>query len=1022
MNKPLKVALISLGSIVGLLVVAIFLVITFVVSKDQLTKTVKDVAAEMVTCPTDVGEVELTFFSSFPDVSLCINDLSVINPMEGAQSDTVLYVHRLFAKIDVMAYLRNGDINISGFTLQQAQANLFVNEDSVPNYDVFKIEADTTQQTDESSEAISLDQISLHNIDIEQLSATYLDRAHEMEARGKRVNLSLNTDADLQKLTGGGDIDLEIGELFYSDSLNYAQLADLRVNNVHVFYDGTDASLRLPHLSVGSQEYLLSGELALLAKIWGMELDDVEATWQNGRPTLRSLTSLDSSMVTMGNEDLMNISTGAVAIDMPLSSTADLWTSTMDTRVERLSLSTDADGTLADRLDIHTRFTASTNTLFNDFFVRDMTTEVGSQKCSGQAHVDMTDTTLIRTELDITLGATTVADLLALVPQAYRAALKGMEVDARLSDSHIVAKANIGQELQLEQVSVQSDVTQLSYSDDTNMRCAIDRLGAKVAYPAGKRGKEFSIDAELDKLDFSMADDSTNMHVQIPAGSAMVLLRDDIIQGRDPRLDVQFDLERLQLAMGDTVQVEIGAPSGNANVDMASVKQCIKVDAKAGLKSLALRMGEGLKGATGTAQLTLQCLYDERQKDALDMLQPVADFTLADGRFDIDGIPYPVELPVLKATFSQQQATLSDCQLHLGNSQLNLKGVVRNIGDWLKERAMLEGQLSLQSPLVDVGQLMDLTSGIGCEEETPEATAAADDAAEASATTTDMAEADPFMVPKDVKFVINTDIAEARINENSFDNVRGQLTVDDGVLVLEEMGFTSKAAQMQLTALYKSPRRNNLFVGWNFHLLNIDIAEMIRLVPEIDTIVPMLASFAGKAEFHLAGQTALFADYSPKMSTLQCTSAIEGKDLTVLDSETFQTIKKYLFKESTTNKIDTLSVEMALNRKKMTLYPMLIGWDKYEAILSGNHNITGAMPFNYHISITKCPLVGGHMGLDITGDLDHTDDISFKLTKCKYANLYKPEKRRLSQEQTLELKKLINTSLKRMVKEETPAE
>ena len=46
MNKPVKVALISLGSIVGLLVVAILLVSTFVVSKEQLTKTVKDVAAE----------------------------------------------------------------------------------------------------------------------------------------------------------------------------------------------------------------------------------------------------------------------------------------------------------------------------------------------------------------------------------------------------------------------------------------------------------------------------------------------------------------------------------------------------------------------------------------------------------------------------------------------------------------------------------------------------------------------------------------------------------------------------------------------------------------------------------------------------------------------------------------------------------------------------------------------------------------------------------------------------------------
>ncbi|MBP5717199.1 MAG: hypothetical protein J6W69_08780, partial [Bacteroidales bacterium] len=170
------------------------------------------------------------------------------------------------------------------------------------------------------------------------------------------------------------------------------------------------------------------------------------------------------------------------------------------------------------------------------------------------------------------------------------------------------------------------------------------------------------------------------------------------------------------------------------------------------------------------------------------------------------------------------------------------------------------------------------------------------------------------------------------------------------------------------------------------------------------------------------GETSLFADYSPKMSTLKAVAAIEGKDLTVLDSETFGTIKKYLFKESTTNKIDNMSVELAVARKKMTLYPMLIGWDKYEAVISGTHTIVDAMPFNYHISITKCPLVGGHLGLDINGNLDDVDNISFKLGNCKYANLYRPEKRNVTQSQTLELKTLINNSLKRTVKPQASAE
>lgn len=1014
MKKPVKITLISLGALLGLAVAAIVVVCTLVFSKERLTGWVKGFASEYVTCQTDIESVELTFFSSFPNVALCINDLAIINPMEGAQSDTLLGVHRLFAELDVMAYLNDGSISISGFSLKDAQANIYINADTVPNYDVFRTEPSAEEQTDTTDSGFSLDKMSLHNIDIQNLSATFLDHAHQMEARGRNVNISLDTDANIQELTGGGDIDLEIGELLYSDSLNYAQLSDLRLKNSHLFYDGKDASVKMPTLYVGAQDYLLSGDVALLAKIWGMELDGIEAEWRDKKPSFKGVTRLDSSFVTLGNDDVMRISTQAVSIDMPLSSTDERWTSAMNTQIKALCFAMDSQGTLADKLDLSTQFEASTNTTFNDFAVSNMTTRVGSQSVSGNVHVDMTDTTRLLADVDVTLHATSVGEILALVPEAYKESLKGMKLAAQLSDAHITSNIEVGKALGLKHVSVETQLSQFSYADDTNLHCDVESLKAKVTYPAGKQGKEFGIDADMDKLNVVMADDTTNIRVAIPGGTANLLLRDDIIDGKDPRLSVKFNLEDIDVRMDDTVQVAVQTPQGTADVDMASVKNCIKVAANATLKGLNLKSGSDLEGQTGAANVTFSCLYDESKKDVLDQISPVADFSLRDGRFRIAGLSHDMLLPELTATFNKDMAVLNNCQLNLGNSQMNLKGTVGNINDWLKNKALLEGNLTLKSPLVDVGQLMDMTSGIGCEEEAPAP-------AEASATTAsgngiDHSQGDPFLVPKDVKFVITTDIATAKLDDNSFDNVAGQLTVDDGVLVLEEMGFTSKAAKMQLTALYRSPRRNNLFVGWTFHLLDIDIAEMLKLVPEIDTIVPMLSSFAGKAEFHLAGETSLFADYTPKMSSLQATAAVEGKDLTVLDSETFATIKKYLFKESTTNKIDTLSVEMAVNDKKMSLYPMLIGWDKYEAIISGKHTIVGAMPFNYHISITKCPLVGGHLGLDINGNLDDVDNISFKLGDCKYANLYRPEKRNITQEQTLRLKSLISTSLKRTVK------
>ena len=93
----------------------------------------------------------------------------------------------------------------------------------------------------------------------------------------------------------------------------------------------------------------------------------------------------------------------------------------------------------------------------------------------------------------------------------------------------------------------------------------------------------------------------------------------------------------------------------------------------------------------------------------------------------------------------------------------------------------------------------------------------------------------------------------------------------------------------------------------------------------------------------------------------------------------------------------------------MDVYPFTVGIDKYQAILSGRHNLD--MTYNYNVSLIK-PI---RLGLDIIAD---TESRKFKLTKAKYATMYRPEKRNVVEDHVMQLKTLINTSLKRNVKEQ----
>ena len=185
------------------------------------------------------------------------------------------------------------------------------------------------------------------------------------------------------------------------------------------------------------------------------------------------------------------------------------------------------------------------------------------------------------------------------------------------------------------------------------------------------------------------------------------------------------------------------------------------------------------------------------------------------------------------------------------------------------------------------------------------------------------------------------------------------------------------------------------------------------MVPMVDTLVPMLKSFEGNANFHLAAETYLDASYKPKMSTLRGAASIDGKNLVVLDSETFDKIAKLmLFKKSTTNVIDSLDVQATVFRRDVKVMPFMLSMDKYQVVVGGRHTLD--KNFDYHLEIIKSPLPA-RLAVDVYG----FKPLKISLGKCQYADLYRPEKRNDVEEQAMAIKQMIRQSLEANVKEST---
>jgi len=634
-------------------------------------------------------------------------------------------------------------------------------------------------------------------------------------------------------------------------------------------------------------------------------------------------------------------------------------------------------------------------------------------------------------------GMWRVSEVLALVPSRFLGALDGISFDGLaglqasasgvLSDNSLPdIKATLSfQEGNVSVKDVPYDLNDVEIDADAmvdlNRGMRIDATVRKVSARTMKSSVNVSgsVKDVLGKMACDLKMDAgvflPDLRPVIPDSIGLVLdgwtkasvrtafLLDDVLENRFDKMKFSAGLafDDLDASYADTLklrsphaELRVRTGAGNADGSMKARTRFI-------FDSMALSAGKGL--AFTADSLVLKLAGEDSGDTAANMIDrwnPSVDVNFREGVLDMDAIGERVDIPAIVFNYHDDVLKIRRSGVCLGRSDFGLSGVVSNIWNYLKDKGYLQADLNFVSDTTDVEHLLSLVSGLGSDRKATEPAQQAD--------IQDSTEADPFMVPLGMDVTLKTRIGNAFMSNGTFDNVNGTLYVRDGTAMVEQMGFTSSAARMQLTALYRSPRKDHLYVGLDFHLLDIDIEQLIKLIPAVDTIVPMLKSFKGQAEFHIAGETNLWGDYSLKMSTLRMASAIEGKNLVVLDSKTFDTIAKYLlFKKSTENLIDSLSVEMTVFRDEVDVYPFLISMDKYRVVAGGRHNLD--MSFFYNLEV-EAPV---RLALDITGTFD---DMHFDLVPCKYKTLFKPEKRNDRDEQVMKLKKMISDALKSSVR------
>ena len=1039
MKKALKIIGITLGSVVGVSLIAVCIVVWFVFTPAKLTPIVKSYIPAFVSCQTELDTVDLTFFSTFPHFGLRLHNVALINPMDGAPSDTVAYIGDLVATVDVNEYLSNANVVINGVYIDNTIANIYVNADSVANYDVFI--SDTTAEDTTSSSMFN--QLAIKDVKLTNVSAQYIDVPSKMNASISNINLNADVLMDGDDISTDMDITSDAINFALTDSTQLtASVGDFNANfsgglgNYNNLKGTLKMALNTVSAKMGETQYLDS--LKQISATVPMEV------------TLDSLKIVLKEALLGINEHQISL-TGDAEIGDDIR--MDMFFSTNDIRLNQLftlipdellkeyldginlngvvQLSGNVRGIMNDTL--MPLITADANYSEGTVVVEGLGHDLYDVAANAHVNIDLNEeknSTVKLNSLSAKTGKSSVTatgeilDLMNKMIFDIRANARIWLLDLKndmpeyifatgWADAALTAKCDMDALTNVDLNRIKANGTinltdfDAVYEDSTLVNS--EKMAIDFKLPTTYSQKEFKEVLDLNiksgKLSVEMLD---FFKTKLYDADIRLGLSDVMDTTKDVAMACDLNIKDIDYVMeADTISAAVRNTKGTLkmfpkgkNTGYVCVMNCDSVYAK---------VAEDVTARTGVINIDAKAEYDESIEDALLQWNPDVKLNFNQGQIALSAIEAPIKVSKIKCELDKKRFILDQSKVILGNSDFQLKGVIKNIADYINGEDILKGELEFTSDYTDVMELMDMVSGMGdtteVATEEPVATNTAD-------TTAIVEEDNPFMVPLGVDIVMTTDIKKALVGKKIVEHVGGGLTIRDGVLVLEEMGFTCDAAQMQLTSMYRSARKNHLFAGLDFHLIDISIADLIDMIPDIDTIVPMLKSFSGKAEFHFAAETYLKSNYEPKFSTLRGAAAIKGKDLVVMDSETFDQISKLLLfnKKKTKNVIDSLDVEMTVFRNEVDLYPFVVSMDKYQAVLSGYHNLD--MTYNYHISLTKSPLLF-KLGLNIMGNLE---DLKFKLAKCQYKKLYKPQKRGVVDEQILALKKTISSSLQAGVK------
>ncbi len=369
-----------------------------------------------------------------------------------------------------------------------------------------------------------------------------------------------------------------------------------------------------------------------------------------------------------------------------------------------------------------------------------------------------------------------------------------------------------------------------------------------------------------------------------------------------------------------------------------------KVKAKVNLATLGkvipLGEGESYNGKLD-ANVILSGRLSALETENYEAFKADGTLLISDMVYKAKDLPGDVAIKTMLLRFSPQNLSLESLDAKMGKSDFQMAGKIDNYLGYVFREELLKGEFNFKSNNIDLDELMgpsEVPSETPAKTETP----------------TEATTSEPFLIPNNIDFTLNTSITNLRYNKMDIKNINGGVKLKEEVASLDNLTMNAMGGSIGLKGNYNTKEHTKPTIDFGYDLKGIDIKELVDNFVTIEKMAPIAKCAKGKISSKFDMKSVLTASMEPVYSTLNGVGDFFTNSVVVSGYKPLDKIAETLkMNHLSTQTVKDLKVFFKFKDGKITLTPFDVKLGKIVTNISGSTTFEQDIDYSLKMNVPK---------------------------------------------------------------------